>query len=224
MKKIYLAALLLAFSWSGSIAQCSFETLFPLTWGSSKYSINEYYQSSGLFETSTDTIRKSAFEHGLDYLFTARNMTLAFYSYKNKMDHPCFKSGHIVLNCIANDSGLVAYNFQVTYPVADHEAYLMVIDSLKAMMQKKFAYNSTVKNPTKAFDANGNELEGEGVSVYFNDEPIISSNLTYPQFVIRAGFLATKAPPSNGAMIPNQAEDIQYYRIEILYKKTMPKW
>jgi alpha-glucosidase (family GH31 glycosyl hydrolase) len=101
---------------------------------------------------------------------------------------------------------------------------MAVIDSMKLMMQKKFTYNSTVKNPTKSLDANGKELTGEGVSIYYNNEPIVSTNLTYPQFVVRAGYLARKPQPSDGKTLTNQAEDVEFYRLEILYKKTMPKW
>jgi hypothetical protein len=126
------------------------------------------------------------------------------------------------VNGIANDSGLVAYNYQVTYPASEKAAYFEVLDSLKAMMQKKFTYNSTVKNPTRSFDANGKELTGEGVSVYYNNEPIVTSNLTYPQFVIRAGYLAKKPDPANNKTIVNQAENVEFYRLEILYKTAQP--
>lgn len=224
MKKIVLLLALLASVWQSGNAQCTFETLFPLQWGAPKYSINEYYQTSPLYQTSKDTIRGSAFEHGLNYLFTARNMDLYFFSYQAIGTHPCFKSGHVILNCIANDSGLVAYNFQVTFAATEKAAYMSVIDSMRVMMEKKFTYNSTVKNPTKALDANGKELAGEGVSVYFNNEPIVHSNLTYPQFVIRAGYLGEKPATTDSKMIVNQAEDVEFYRLEILYKKPQPKW
>jgi hypothetical protein len=101
---------------------------------------------------------------------------------------------------------------------------MSVIDSMRVMMEKKFTYNSTVKNPTKALDANGKELAGEGVSVYFNNEPIVHSNLTYPQFVIRAGYLGEKPATTDSKMIVNQAEDVEFYRLEILYKRPQPKW
>jgi hypothetical protein len=224
MKKTLILLVLTAFSTFSSVAQCSFESLFPLSWGSPRYSINEHFNTSPLFHPSKDSIRGSAFEHGLDYFFTARNMRLSFFSYENTGNHPCLNTGHVVLNCIANDSGLVAYNYQVTYPASEHAAYVATLDSLKAMMQKKFTYNSTVKTPTKAIDANNSPLAGYGVCVYFNDEPIVSTNLTYPQFVIRAGYLAKQPAASTNGSVSNQAEEIQYYRIEILYKKTMPKW
>ena len=222
--KLLLIAGLVLFGALSSSAQCTFETLFPLKWGAPRYSINEYYNSSRDFQTSKDSIRGSAFEHGLNYFFTARHLNLSFFSYQNTGTHPCFKSGNVVLNCIANDSGLVAYNYQVTFPASEHQAYLAVLDSMKAMMQKKFTYNSTVKTPTKSLDANNQPLSGYGVCVYFNDEPIVSTNLTYPQFVIRAGYLAKQPAPASNGTIANQAEEIQFYRIEILYKMPSPKW
>jgi len=220
MKKILLITFVSLFSLNQLSAQCTFESLFPLSWGTSKYTINEHFNSSPVFQRANDTIRGSVFEHGLDYLFTARNMDLYFYSYTNKVPHPCFKLGDIVLNCIANDSGVVAYNYQVTFPASRHAEYLAVVDSLRAMMQKKFTYTSSVKNTTKATAPDGSILTGEGVCFYFNNEPIIHTNLTYPQFVVRGGFLAKKpAPAGSGNVIMNQAEEIQYYRIEILYKR-----
>jgi hypothetical protein len=224
MKKTLLA-LCGALPFTGSLnAQCTFETLFPLKWGAPKYSINEYYQNSPVYQTSKDTIRGSAFEHGQNYFFMSRNMDLAFFSYQSMGSHPCFSTGNVVLNCVANDSGLVAYNYQVTFPASEKAAYFAVLDSMKAMMQKKFTYNSTVKNPTKSMSANGQALSGEGVSIYFNNEPVVSSNLTYPQFVIRAGYLGKKPEPSTNSTIVNQAEDVEFYRLEILYKMSLPKW
>jgi hypothetical protein len=211
-------------SWTASISQCTFESLFPLSWGAPKYSINEYYQGSPLYQTSRDTIRGSAFVHGLDYFFTARNLNLSFYSYQATQKHPCFKSVHVIVNCIASDSGLVAYNYQVTYPATEKVAYMAMIDSLRAMMEKKYTYSSMVKVPTTAIDATGKELSGEGVCYYFNNEPVVASNLTYPQFVVRAGYLAEKPKPSDGKTITNSAEEVAFYRLEILYKMAQPKW
>ena len=92
-------------------------------------------------------------------------------------------------------------------------------------MAKQFTYQSSVENKTVALDATGNKLEGDGVCVYFNDHPIVPTNLTYAQFVIRAGYLAKKpAATSDKKVLINQAEDVQYYRIEILYKRPQPTW
>jgi hypothetical protein len=219
MKKLLLILTCAMVTGGISSAQCTFEALFPLPWGASKFAINEHYQTSPYYQTSKDTIRGTSFEHGLNYFFMARNMNL-----ESLGTHPCFKTGHVILNGIANDSGLVAYNFQVTFPATEKVAYFAVIDSMKAMMAKKFTYTSTVNTPTKSFDANGNVLTGEGVSVYFNNEPVVSNNLTYPQFVVRAGYLARKPEQNNSQHIVNQAENIEFYRLEILYKVAQPKW
>jgi hypothetical protein len=224
MKKILLAFCCAVLSAGPINAQCTFESLFPLKWGASTFAFNEHFQNDSIFRTSEDTIRGSAFEHGQNYFFTARNMKLGVYSYQSFGMHPCFRSGKVIVNGVANDSGLVAYNYQVTYPAAEKAMYMAVLDSMKAMMSKKFGYNSTVKNPTKSMDAEGNLLTGEGVSVYYNNEPIISSNLTYPQFVIRAGYLGKKPAKSSDSTLMNQAEDVQYYLLEILYKFEYPKW
>ncbi len=205
-------------------AQCTFESLFPLGWGTGKFPINEKYSNDSIFRPGNDTITGSVFEHGLDYFFTVRHMDLYIFAYKNVMPHYCFKSGEIVLNCIAGDSGLVAYNYQVTYPATKRDEFLAVVDSLRGMMEKKFTYHASIKNTTRARDAQGIELTGEGTCVYFNDQPVIKSNLTYAQFVIRAGYLAKQPAKSESNMMMNQAEQIQFYRIEILYKRPQPSW
>lgn len=206
-------------------AQCTFESLFPLKWLGGKHAITETYSTSPFFQKANDTIRGTAFETGLDYLFTARNMDLFFYAYRNKSPHPCFALGDVVLNCVANDSGLVAYNYQVTYPASRRTEFYAVVDSLQNMMKSKFTYNSSVKNTTKATGPGGEMLTGEGVCVYFNNEPVVTTNLTYPQFVIRAGYLAKKSTaPKDSKVIINSAEEVEYYRLEILYKRPQPKW
>ncbi len=225
MKKIALSTcfcLVIAFQ---GYSQCTFETLFPLKWGASRFLINEHYQSNPIYKVGGDTITGSIFLHGLDYFFTARNMRLYFYSYTNVQPHPCFKTGSITLNAIANDSGLVAYNYQVTFPASQKEAYLQMVDSLRKMMDKKFVYHSSVENHTESMDTSGAKLTGHGVCVYYNDEPIISSNLTYPPFVIRAGYLAKQPQTSEeNKVVMNQAEQIAYYRVEILYKVMRTSW
>jgi len=205
-------------------AQCTFETLFPLEFGAGKHAIAEKYGNIPIFQAGQDTIRGSVFQHGLNYIYTVRNFDLYVFSYENVSPHPCFGSGDVVLNCIANDSGLVAYLFQVTYPASKRLEFLTVVDSLKNMMKQKFVYQSTVENKTKATDTTGYELTGDGVCVYFNDHPIVPNNLTYPQFVIRAGYLAKSPKPSENGVLMNQASEIQYYRIEILFKRRQPDW
>jgi hypothetical protein len=225
MKKFSLVLLLSLFAIFQINAQCTFESLFPIKWGGAKYAVNEYYNASPLFQKGNDTIRGSVFQHGLDYWFTGRNLNLTAYSYTNIAPHPCFMSGDIVVNCITSDSGLVAYNYQVTYPASRKNEFQTVIDSMRSMMKNQFTYTSAVDNKTAAMDASGIELTGEGVSVYFNDQPIVHTNLTYPQMVIRGGYLAKKpAKSSDPKVMINQAEDVQYYRIEILYKRAQPKW
>jgi len=200
-------------------AQCTFEDLFPLKWSQSAYEVNEQFQSDKRFKTSHDTIRSSAFKHHQDYFRTVRNMNLSFYAYASAENHDCFKSGDVTLICIANDSGLYAYSYMVNYPIEEKETYHSVIDSLKKMMNNKFTYSSNIKNKLQA-----GALAGDGVSVYFDQQPIISTNLTYAPMAIRVGYLAKQPDSMGGNGIPNSAEEIQYYRIEILYKKQMPKW
>ncbi len=222
MKKLQLLTLALFLSLSSLQAQCTFEALFPLKWGTSKYMINEHFMSNKSYTRGKDTVQGSVFLHGLNYLHTVRNMNLSFYTFTNVVSHPCFNAANVALNIIANDSGLVAYAYQVTYPATMHKEYLGVLDSMRTMMTKKFTYFNTVENKTRALDVSGSELTGEGVSYYFNDEPILSQNLTYPQYVIRGGYLAKKPAGENSKVFTNQAEEIQYYTIEILYK--MPKY
>lgn len=225
MKKIVLTLAVGILTALQSYSQCSFETLFPLPWGVSKYMINEKYNSNPVFKVGKDTITGSAFRHGLDYFFTARNMRLYFYSYNNAVPHPCFMSGNVTVNAIANDSGLVAYNYQVTFPADQRMAYAQAVDSLRKMMEKKYVYHSNVETKTEALDAAGNTLTGEGICVYYNDEPIINTNLTYPPFVIRAGYLAkSRTAQGSSGVILNQAENIAFYRIEILYKMKRDSW
>lgn len=222
MKKLQLLVLALFLSLTSLQAQCTFESLFPLNWGTSRYMINEHFMSESLYKRGPDTIQASVFQHGLNYLFTARNMNLSFFSFNNVASHPCFNAANVTLNIVANDSGLVAYVYQVTYPATMHKEYLGVIDSMRTMMNKKFTYYSTVENKTQAMDVSGSTLTGEGVSYYFNSEPILSHNLTYPPYVIRGGYLAKKPGGEDSKVFTNQAEEIQYYRIEILYK--MPRY
>ncbi len=222
MKKLQLVILALFLSISSLQAQCTFEALFPLKWGTSKYSINENLMSNKLYTRGQDTIQGSVFQHGLNYLFTVRNMNLGFYTVNNVGTHPCFKTANVTLNLIANDSGLVAYVYQVTFPAEKRDEYMSVLDSMRVMMAKKFTYFSAVETKTMANEAGGTVLTGEGISFYFNEEPILSSNLTYPQFVVRGGYLAKKPAGDESKVFTNQAEEIQYYRIEILYK--MPKY
>ena len=204
-------------------AQCTFESLFPLDFGAGKHLIQNRYGANPIFIPAQDTIRGSVFDHGLDYFWTVRNFDIEIFSYTNVAHHPCFGSGDIVLNCIANDSGLVAYNYQVTYADTNKPEFMAVVDSLKKMMTKKFTYTGMVETKTSAIDETGAELSGDGVSVYFNDQPVVSSNLTYPQFVIRAGYLEKK-PKSSDNVYLNQASKIQYYRIEIVFKRRQPDW
>jgi len=220
MKKLQLVILALFLSISSLQAQCTFEALFPLKWGTSKYMINEHFITNKLYTRGPDSIQGSVFQHGLNYLFTVRNMNLNFFTFTNAATHPCFNAANVTLNIIANDSGLVAYAYQVIYPATMHKEYLGVLDSMRVMMTQKFTYFSTVENKTKAMDVSGSELTGNGVSYYFNDEPVLSQNLTYPQFVIRGGYLAKKPAGDNSKVFTNQAEEIQYYTIEILYKMS----
>src|SRR4030095_10730774 len=224
MKKLSLFLLVTLFTGIQLKAQCTFESLFPLDFGAGKHAIQDKYGANPIFTPGDDTIRGSVFQHGLNYIWTVRNYDLYIFSYVNVAHHPCFGSGDIVLNCIANDSGLVAYNYQVTYAASSKPEFMAVVDSLKKMMSQKFTYTSTVENKTKATDSAGVELSGDGVSVYYNDHPVVANNLTYPQFVIRAGYLEKKPKSSQDGVLMNQASDIQYYRIEILFKRRQPDW
>ena len=90
MKKIALSLFILLFAGFQLKAQCTFESLFPLKWGASQYSINEYYSGNASWQKGKDTIRTSIFQHGLDYFFTVRNMDLDIFSYTNFVPNPCF--------------------------------------------------------------------------------------------------------------------------------------
>jgi len=224
MKKFSLVLLISIISGFQLNAQCTFESLFPLKFDAGKYNIVEYYANNPVYTKGKDTLNASVFVTGLDYFYTKRNLDLGIYSYTNIAPHPCFKSGDIVLNCVASDSGLLAYNYQVTYAATSRDEFMSVVDSLRNMMKGKFVYHSMVDNKTTAVDTSGQPLSGEGACVYYNDQPIVPSNLTYPQMVIRAGYLSKKPGKSKDGVHVNQAEEVQYYRIEILYKKIQPKW
>jgi hypothetical protein len=219
MKKTFFAIAVFLTAFTGfAVAQCTFDDLFPLDWKKSAFEVDEQFQSDPRFKVSHDTIRASAFKHNQDYFRTVRNMNLKFYAYKSAAFHECFQSGDITLICIANDSGLYAYSYMINYPAEERDTYVNVLDSLKSMMKNKYVYSSNVKNTLNA----GN-LSGEGVSLYYNNEPVIHDNLTYVPMVIRVGNLAQLGENQGGDGIPNQAGEIKYYRLEILFKKPMPK-
>ncbi len=197
-------------------AQCTYEDLFPYSWGTSAFEVNEHFQSDPRFEIASDTIRASAFQHHQDYFRMVRNMNLSFYGYKSVNYHDCLKSGNITLVCIANDSGLVAYSYMIDYPAEERDNYNQVLDSLKSMMQGKFVYSSNVKNKLQA----GN-MSGDGISIYFDEQPIIPDNLKIAPMAIRVGSLS-EAP--EGSEASNRAGPIKFYRLEILYKKSIQKW
>lgn len=200
-------------------AQCTFKDIFPYNWGTAALEMNEQVQNDPRFTVSSDTIRASAFQHHLDYFRTVRNMNLDFYGYSSENKHNCFMSDDVTFVFIANDSGLVAYSYMVNYPADAKETYDKVVDSLKTMIAGQFTYSSDVKNDLKA-----GYLTGKGVSTYFNSEPIVSHNLTYAPMALRYGFLAKVPEGDESGTVINKAGAIEYYRIEILYKKSMPKW